>query len=108
MVARPVLSNLEPDCAVAAEDGRGPARLAGRAGKLRVARVEAGVAVEGEAAGAEDDAVLRMVRSVETKRMRGTKERNRMNGRIHIRILSQHHLQNRETLMISQHPFKRS
>ncbi len=37
--------------------------------------------------------LVRMVRSVETKRMRGTKERNRMTGRIHIRILSQHPLQ---------------
>ena len=50
--------------------------------------------------------LVRMVRSVETKRMRGTKERNRMTGRIHIRILSQHTLQNRETLTISQHPLK--
>ncbi len=41
----------------AAEDGRGPARLGGGARELVVARVEAGVAVEGEAAGAEDDAV---------------------------------------------------
>ncbi len=45
-------------------------------------------------------------RSVETKRMRGTKERNRMTGRIHIRVLSQHPLTNRETLTISQHPLK--
>jgi hypothetical protein len=53
-----VLASLEPDRAVAAEDGRGPARLGGGARELRVAGVEAGVAVEGEAAGAEDDAVL--------------------------------------------------
>ncbi len=33
---------------------------------------------------------IRMVRSVETKRMRGTKEKNRKTGRIKIRILSQH------------------
>ncbi len=33
--------------------------------------------------------LIRMVRSVETKQMRGTKEKNRMMGRIQIRILSQ-------------------
>ncbi len=60
-----MLSNLEPDRAVAAEDGRGPARLAWRAGELVIARVEAGVAVEGKAAGAEDDAVLGQHRRAE-------------------------------------------
>jgi hypothetical protein len=49
----------------AAEDGRGPARLAWRARELVIARVEAGVAVEGEAAGAEDDAVLGQHRRAE-------------------------------------------
>ncbi len=59
-----MLSNLEPDRA-AAEDGWGPARLGGGARELVVARVEAGVAVEGEAAGAEDDAVLGQHRRAE-------------------------------------------
>jgi hypothetical protein len=59
-----VLSNLEPDRA-AAEDGRGPARLGRLARELVIARVEAGVAVEGEAAGAEDDAVLGQHRRAE-------------------------------------------
>jgi hypothetical protein len=34
--------------------------------------------------------LIRMIRSVETKRMRGTKDKNRMTGRIQIRVLSQH------------------
>ncbi len=50
--------------------------------------------------------LVRMVRSVETKRMRGTKEKNRMTGRIQVRILSQHPLKGRETQTISQHPLK--
>jgi hypothetical protein len=61
-----VLWNLEPDRA-AAEDGRGPARLGRRARELVIARVEAGVAVEGEAAGAEDDAVLGQHRRAEAR-----------------------------------------
>ena len=50
--------------------------------------------------------LIRKVRSVKTKRMRGTKEKNRMTGRIQVRILSQHPLKGRETQTISQHPLK--
>ena len=43
--------------------------------------------------------LVRMVSSVKTKRMRGTKEKNRMTGRIQIRILSLHPLKGRETFL---------
>ncbi len=51
----------------AAEDGRGPARLGRRARELVIASVKAGIAVEGEAAGAEDDAVLGQHRRAEAR-----------------------------------------
>jgi hypothetical protein len=45
--------------------------------------------------------LIGMVRSVETKRMRGTKVKNRMTGRIQIRILIQHPLKGLESYTIT-------
>ncbi len=41
--------------------------------------------------------LIRMLRSVETKRIRGTEEKKRMTARIQTRILSQHPLNGLET-----------